>query len=95
HWYAGTIGGSFQGYTLGNILSAQFYAEALKAHPSIEDKIAAGNFQTLHSWLKENIYTHGRKFQADVLVQKVTGASITIDPYLHYLETKYGEIYPI
>ncbi|HEY9078342.1 MAG TPA: carboxypeptidase M32, partial [Anaerolineaceae bacterium] len=47
HWYAGTIGGSFQGYTLGNILSAQFYAEALKAHPSIEDKIAAGNFQTL------------------------------------------------
>ena len=20
HWYAGTIGGSFQGYTLGNIL---------------------------------------------------------------------------
>ena len=26
HWYAGTVGGAFQGYTIGNILSAQFYA---------------------------------------------------------------------
>ena len=33
HWYGGLIGGVFQGYTLGNILGAQFYAEALKAHP--------------------------------------------------------------
>ena len=33
HWYAGQIGGVFQGYTLGNILGAQFYATALQAHP--------------------------------------------------------------
>ena len=30
HWYAGTIGGAFQGYTLGNILSAQFFAAAVQ-----------------------------------------------------------------
>ena len=34
HWYSGPIGGSFQGYTLGNILGAQFYEAALKAQPS-------------------------------------------------------------
>ena len=28
HWYAGSIGGGFQSYTIGNILSAQFYAAA-------------------------------------------------------------------
>ena len=33
HWYGGSVGGAFQGYTIGNILSAQFYAAALKAHP--------------------------------------------------------------
>ena len=33
HWYGGVIGGAFQGYTLGNILGAQFYAAALAAHP--------------------------------------------------------------
>ena len=33
HWYAGGVGGGFQGYTLGNILSAQFYAAALQRPP--------------------------------------------------------------
>ena len=28
HWYTGYIGGQFQSYTIGNILSAQFYAAA-------------------------------------------------------------------
>ena len=32
HWYGGAIGGAFQGYTLGNILSAQFYEKALAAN---------------------------------------------------------------
>ena len=36
HWYGGVIGGAFQGYTLGNILGAQFYAAAAQGasrHP--------------------------------------------------------------
>ena len=40
HWFGGVIGGAFQGYTLGNILGAQFYASALKAHPGIPAEIA-------------------------------------------------------
>ena len=40
HWYAGAIGGGFQGYTIGNILSAQFYDAAVKAHPEIPREIA-------------------------------------------------------
>ena len=31
HWFGGVIGGAFQGYTLGNILSAQFFEAALRA----------------------------------------------------------------
>ena len=42
HWYGGFIGGSFQGYTLGNIMGAQFYAAALRARPSIPAEIAQG-----------------------------------------------------
>ena len=33
HWFGGPIGGSFQGYTLGNIMAAQFYAAALRSPP--------------------------------------------------------------
>jgi carboxypeptidase Taq len=93
HWYGGIIGGVFQGYTLGNILSAQFYEAAAQAHPGIEKDIAAGQFETLHGWLRENIYRHGRKFTADELVRRVTGQPMTIAPYLQYLRRKYGELY--
>ncbi len=89
HWYGGRIGGAFQGYTLGNILSAQFYEAALKAHPDIPDQIRLGDFATLHGWLRDNIYRHGRKFTADELVRRVTGGPLTIDPYLRYLRGKY------
>jgi carboxypeptidase Taq len=93
HWYAGSIGGSFQGYTLGNILSGQFYEAALNAHPSIPQDIARGEFGTLHGWLKDNIYQHGRKYTPDELVERVTGKPLTIEPYINYLHTKYGELY--
>ncbi len=93
HWYVGIIGGSFQGYTLGNILSAQFYDTALKAHPAIPDEIGRGEFSTLHGWLRENIYQHGSKFTAPELVERVTGSPLTIEPYIRYLRGKYAELY--
>lgn len=93
HWYGGIIGGVFQGYTLGNILSAQFYEAATRAQAGVEREIATGKFDTLHGWLRENIYQHGRKFTADELVRRATGQPMTIAPYLRYLRKKYGELY--
>jgi len=95
HWYAGTVGGSFQGYTLGNVMSALFFEQALRAHPSIPAEIEQGEFGTLHGWLRENIYRHGRKFTANELVERVTGGPLTIEPYIRYLQTKYGELYKL
>jgi carboxypeptidase Taq len=95
HWYGGVIGGSFQGYTLGNILSAQFYSAALKAHPEIPNEMRQGKFGTLHGWLKENVYRHGRKFTAPEIVERSTGRPMIIEPYIRYLKTKYGELYNI
>lgn len=93
HWYAGTIGGMFQGYTLGNILTGQFYHAALKANPAIPQEIAQGQFDTLHGWLKENIYRHGKKYTTAELVERLTGGPIRLQPYKDYLSKKYGEIY--
>jgi carboxypeptidase Taq len=95
HWYAGIIGGAFQGYTLGNILSAQFYNAALQAHPSISDEIKQGQFSTLHNWLRENIYRHGSKFTASEIIEHATGSSLSIEPYINYLKTKYGALYTL
>jgi len=93
HWYGGVVGGEFQGYTLGNIMSALFYDAALRAQPDISAQIARGEFGSLHGWLKESIYQHGSKFTASELVERVTGGPLTIVPYLRYLRTKYGELY--
>jgi carboxypeptidase Taq len=93
HWYDGFIGGSFQGYTLGNILSAQFYEAAMTAQPEIKDELVQGEFGTLHAWLKESIYRHGHKFTATELVERVTGGPLSIAPYIRYLGAKYGELY--
>lgn len=93
HWYADFIGGVFQGYTLGNILTAQFYNTAVQAHPDIPGEIRQGKFDTLHTWLRENIYRHGSKFTTDELVQRVTGRPLELDPYLGYLTKKYQDIY--
>jgi carboxypeptidase Taq len=95
HWYGGIIGGSFQGYTLGNILGALFYSKALQAHPEIPDEIGQGKFATLRGWLTENIYWHGRKFTASELIERLTGGGLTIDPYIQYLTTKYGKLYTL
>jgi carboxypeptidase Taq len=93
HWYSGPIGGVFQGYTLGNILSAQFFAAACAAHPAIPAEIEQGRFGTLHGWLRENVYQHGAKLTADELVRRATGRAMSLDPYLDYLWGKYQPLY--
>jgi carboxypeptidase Taq len=93
HWFMGTIGGCFQGYTLGNIMSLQFYEMALKAHPEIPAQVGEGRFETLHTWLRENIYRHGSKFTASELLERVTGGPLSIEPYMNYLRAKFGELY--
>jgi len=93
HWYYSQIGGGFQGYTLGNVMGAAFWQAANTAHPEIGHQIGQGQFDTLLGWLRENIHRHGRKFTAAELVQRITGAPLSIDPYIGYLKDKYGELY--
>lgn len=95
HWYAGFIGGMFQGYTLGNLLSAQFYEAAAKAHPTIPHEIAQGQFDTLRGWLTTNLYQYGSKFTAQEVIERATGTSLRTEPYVRYLRAKYGELYQL
>jgi carboxypeptidase Taq len=95
HWYGGGIGGAFQSYTIGNILAAQFYDAAAKAHPDIAHEIARGAFTGLHGWLIDNVYRHGCKYRPDELVQRATGSPMRMEPYVAYLRGKYGGLYQL
>ncbi|MGQ9908737.1 MAG: carboxypeptidase M32 [Candidatus Flexifilum sp.] len=95
HWFGGAIGGMFQGYTLGNLLAAASFDAAVAAHPTIPQEIARGEFATLHTWLKENIYRHGKKYTAPELIARITGGALTPGPLIAYLRRKYGELYAL
>jgi carboxypeptidase Taq len=93
HWYGGVVGGQFQSYTLGNIMSAQFFAAARRDLRDLDSQISAGEYAPLRGWLTEKIYKHGRKFTAPEIVERATGEPLSIKPYLSYLNTKYGALY--
>ncbi len=95
HWYGGLIGGAFQGYTLGNILSGLFYAQAVAQNPEIPSQMREGRFADLHGWMRDNIYRHGRVFNTSELVQRISGGGWTIRPYITYLKGKFGELYDL
>ncbi len=94
HWFAGLVGGAFQGYALGNVLSAQFYAAAARAVGDVEAAVARGSFVELHGWLRDHVYRHGRAKPVDALVRDATGGPIDPGPYLAYLRRKYEALYP-
>ena len=95
HWYMHYIGGCFQGYTLGNLMGAQFYEAAVGARPEIPDEIVQGRFEALREWLTENVYRHGAKFTTMELLERVTGKGLEVGPYMRYLRTKYGALYDL
>ncbi len=92
HWSAGLFG-SFPTYTVGNVMSAQFYEAALK-EPGMEDAVDSANYQPLLSWLIENIYQYGRTYSPDQILQRSTGSSLNVKPYLDYIEHKYDDLSP-
>ncbi len=94
HWSFGGLG-YFSTYALGNLISVQLWEKINVAIPDLDDQICQGKFDALLGWLRENVHTHGRKYEPQELVQKVTGSKITPEPYLRYLENKYRDIYGI
>src|SRR5260370_1375724 len=87
---AGDSGGLFESHPIGTVLSAPVYAAALQAHPQIPSEIEAGEFPTLHAWLKDHLYLHGRKFLPNEMIERTAG-KLSVRPYLAYLRAKYGE----
>jgi carboxypeptidase Taq len=93
HWFVHTVGGAFQGYTLGNLMSAQFMEAALRDRPDLFDRIAAGDPAPLRNWLTEHVYQHGSVYDPADLVQRATGRPLEVEPFIRYLRSKYGELY--
>ena len=64
HWAAGMFG-YFPTYSLGTVLSVQFYEQTLKDIPTLPEQFAQGEFEPLLNWFRENVHQHGRKYTAN------------------------------
>lgn len=94
HWSGGMIG-YFSTYALGNLASVQLWDKMLEDHPNIPDEIAQGKFDTILGWMREKVHRFGSKFEPQEIMLKATGSKITPEPYMRYLQTKYGELYDL
>ena len=92
HWSGGMFG-YFPSYCLGNMIAAQLWYQVLDDMPDLSGDFAQGNFDRLLSWLRENIHRHGKQFDTQDLVQRVTGEQINPDFLIRYLKDRYLPLY--
>jgi carboxypeptidase Taq len=94
HWSFGGLG-YFSTYTLGNLIAAQLWNKINADIPDLEAQIEKAKFDDLLSWLRQNVHRHGAMFEPLEFLDRVVGTGLDIEPYLQYLESKYGEIYAL
>jgi carboxypeptidase Taq len=92
HWSQGGIG-YFPTYALGNVISLQIWQAVQDALPDLDAQMEAGELHELAAWLRDNLYSLGRKLTPKETIERLTG-SPTIDPqpYLAYLRDKLASL---
>ncbi len=94
HWPSGLYG-YFPTYTLGNVISLQLYEAALRNLSDLQKQLENGNTAPLLGWMREHVHAYGRKFPPQDLLERTTGQRLSAEPYLNYLNTKFGAIYSL
>jgi carboxypeptidase Taq len=91
HWAEGLFG-YFPSYALGHLISAQV-SETMEAQLGpIENLVASGEAARLRGWLDEQVWPLGRSVTGDQLVERVSGAPLSAEPFLRYLEEKVNRL---
>ncbi len=94
HWSAGLIG-YFPTYALGNLYAAQFMEQMKRDLPDLDARVARGDLLPAKEWLNRAIHVHGRRWPAQELCRRVTGAPLSAEPLMRHLQGRCAEIYGI
>ncbi|MBE0411773.1 MAG: carboxypeptidase M32, partial [Anaerolineales bacterium] len=74
-------------------VAAQLWDRILRDIPDLSEKLHQAEFGEILTWLRENIHCHGTKYSAQEVLHNLTGSGIDSNPYMHYLDEKFGKIY--
>ena len=91
HWSGGSFG-YFPTYALGNVISVQIWERLREDLADVDEQIARGDFGPFHDWLRDNLYSLGRKLTPRETLERVVGSGIDAGPYLRYLRDKLGAL---
>lgn len=94
HW-ADCLVGYFPTYALGNLIASDLWTLIERDLPDLQGSIARGDFSSLRLWLIDNIYSQASRYQPEVLLNKVLGHGIRVQPFIKYLQAKYSKLYQI
>ena len=92
HWASGLYG-YFPSYALGNIYSGQITASLNKDLPKWREELAEGKLEKVNAWQKTNVHSKSDLYDPEELIKLATGTTLNSQPYLQYLNKKYGELY--
>ncbi|UWQ03020.1 carboxypeptidase M32 [Aliiroseovarius crassostreae] len=94
HWAVGLFG-YFPTYALGNIYAGCLYQALCADLPDLEAQLAQGHATYATGWLREKLQKYGGLREPVATITHATGSSITVEPLLSYLESKFSEIYQL
>jgi len=92
HWSGGMFG-YFPSYCLGNMIAAQLWDKALEEIPDLLSDFSQGKFDRLLAWLRGRIHQHGKRYDTQDLVTRVTGEPINPKYLIKYLKDRYLPLY--
>lgn len=94
HWAHGAFG-YFPTYSLGSFYAAQFYQQAQKAIPDLDNQLAKRQTSSLLHWLRENLHQYGRLYQSSEICEGITGEPLNFDYFEDYIYRKYRDLYQL
>ncbi|WP_116131699.1 carboxypeptidase M32 [Tropicimonas sp. IMCC34043] len=94
HWPVGLFG-YFPTYTLGNVYAGCLFEALQRDVPEWEPALATGDAGPATGWLRERVQQYGGLYEAPALIAQATGAAVSAQPLLRYLETKFADLYDL
>ena len=94
HWSMAAFG-YFPTYTLGNLYAAQLLEAMSEDLGSIQESISSGDWSSMLDWLRKRVHKRGSALLPADLIEEATGSPPSSEPFLRYVEQKYGAIYSL
>jgi carboxypeptidase Taq len=87
HWAEGMFG-FFPTYTVGNAIAAQLMERLHGEASALDETLAAGDPEPLIAFLRERIHRLGSLFSTREIVERATGAPLSVEPLIAHLTAK-------